>query len=334
MNRPQAPLAVVDVMDGDHVRQSFQVLAGDDGSASLRIGRQLDCEICLDDPHIAAEHALLQIGAEPQGRLSLLPSQNGALQGRVHHRAGSQLLWPADGLLQLGHTRLRLRHAAAPLAPERHTLHAQAPRWLGLVLLSLATLLMLVLDTWKGLGPGADWLAFAAPVLGIGGVAIVWAAAWALLTQLFQRRFPILLHLKRALVFLLVVGLADWLLPGLAFVASAPWLLVPAKLLPPMAAVGLVYWHAREVWPRARLLLGMFLVGGMAMWLATGWTQQASLQHRWREPYLSTVLPPYLRAAPLRSVDALMQDAAALRAPLAEKARVDADGNAVDDDDD
>ena len=83
---------------------------------------------------------------------------------------------------------------------------------------------------------------------------------------------------------------------------------------------------------RARaFLLGMFLAGGVAMWLAMGWTRQAPLQHRWREPYLSTVLPPYLRAAPLRTVDALMQDAAALRAPLAEKAKLDNEGNAVED---
>lgn len=324
-------LALIDVMDGDHVRQSFPVHAGADGTAQLRIGRDLGCEICLDDPHLAGEHALLDIAAEPQASLTLLPSLNGAQQGRRQYRAGERLAWAADGLLTLGHTRLRLRHAAAALAAERAMLHA--PRWLGLAGLMAAVLLMLVLDTWLGAVPGAGWLDYAGPVLGIVAAVIMWAALWALLTQLFQRRFPFFLHLKRALIYVLGLGLLSWLLPALGFIASLPALLVPAKLLPVVASVALVYWHARDVWPKARFVIGCFLVGGLLMWLAMGWTRQEALQHRWREPYLATLLPPQLRAAPLRSVDQLMQDAAALRGPLADKAKLDADGNTVEGED-
>lgn len=325
-------LAYIDVMDGEHARQSFPVQAGPDGAAQLRIGRSLDCEVCLDDPHLAAEHALLVVGPEPSAQLTLLPSLNGAQQGRRRHAAGERLDWPADGVLQLGHTRLRLRHAAAALAPERAELHA--PKGLGLLLLGLAALLLVALDTWLGQEPGANWLAYVGPVLGIGAGLIIWAALWALLTQLFQRRFPFFTHLRRALVYLILISGLGWLLPALAFVASAPWLLLPAKLLPVLASVGLVYWHARDVWPRVRFVLKSFLIGGLLMWLAMGWTRQESLQHRWREPYLSTLLPPAWRAAPLRPVDALLQDAAALRAPLAEKAKLDSEGNDLSADED
>lgn len=323
-------LALIDLLDGDHVRQSFPVPAGPDGTAQLRIGRALDCEICIDDPHLAPEHALLAIGPEPLAQLTLLPSLNGAQQGRRRYAAGEQLPWPADGLLQLGHSRLRLRHAAAALAPERALLHA--PRSLGLLLLGLAALVLVAWETWLGLEPGANWLAYGGPVLGLAGVLLVWSGLWSLLTQLFQRRFPFFAHLRRALVYLIVIQLGGLLLPALGFIASAPGLLLPAKLLVPLASVGLVYAHARDVWPRARFVLKTFLAGGVLMWLAMGWTRQENLQHRWREPYLSTLLPPQLRAAPLRSVDALMQDAAALRAPLTEKANVDAEGNELDDD--
>lgn len=324
-------LALIDVMDGDHVRQSFPIPAGADGTAQLRIGRSLDCEVCLDDPHLAPEHALLDIAASPEASLTLLPSLNGAQQGRRRHRAGERLAWAADGVLLLGHSKLRLRHAAAALPAERPLL--PAPRWLGLAGLMAAVLLMLVLDTWLGAVPGAGWLDYAGPVLGIVAALIVWAALWALLTQLFQRRFPFFLHLKRALIYVLGLGLLSWLLPALGFMASLPALLVPAKLLPVVASVALVYWHARDVWPKARFVIGCFLVGGLLMWLAMGWTRQEALQHRWREPYLATVLPPQFRVAPLRSVDQLMQDAAALRGPLTEKAQLDADGNAADGED-
>jgi Inner membrane component of T3SS, cytoplasmic domain len=324
-------IAFIDVLDGDHPRQSFPVA---EGGAALRIGRGLGCEICLDDPHLAAEHALLVVGPEPVAQLTLLPSLNGALQERRRHQAGERLDWQSDGVLQLGHTRLRLRHAAAPLAPERALLHA--PRSLGLLLLGLAALLLVALETWLAQEPGAIWLAYGGPVLGVAGVLVVWSGLWALLTQLFQRRFPFFTHLRRVLVYLIAVQLLGALLPALGFIASVPALLLPAKLLLPLASVGLVYWHARDVWPKpaSRFVLKMFLAGGLLMWLAMGWTRQEALQHRWREPYLSTLLPPGLRAAPLRSVDALLQDAAALRAPLAEKAKVDAEGNEIDDADD
>ncbi|WP_374661940.1 FHA domain-containing protein [Inhella sp.] len=325
MNAAPNLLALVEVMDGDQVRQAFPVHARPDGEPPLplRLGRALHSDIVLDDPHLAAEHALLQVDAQG-ARLSLLPSLNGAMQGRRHWRAGEQLEWPSDGLLQLGHTRLRLRHAAAPLAPEKPMLHA--PRWLGLLLLAALLLVLTAWDTWVGQDPGAPWMAFLAPVLSVGAMLVTWAALWALASQLFQRRFPFALHLRKVMLFLLAVLVCVELLPALAFVASAPWLLLPAKLLPIFGGVALVWWHAREVWPRARRVLGWVLLGGTLLWLMNGWTRQEALQHRWREPYLSTVLPPGLRAAPLRSVEALLQDAAQLREPLKDKASKDENG--------
>jgi FHA domain len=322
-------LALVDVMDGDHVRQSFPVHATPEGGAPLplRLGRQLSNDLVLDDPHLSAEHALLQI-TDSGAQLTLLPSLNGALLGRRQHRAGEQLAWPVDGVVQLGHTRLRLRHAAAPLAPEKPMLHA--PRWLAVVLLFAAVMAVGAWDQWASLEPGSPWMGYLAPLLGVAASLVVWASVWALLQQLFQRRFPFLLHLRRALIFLLAALLVGELLPALAFVTSAPWLLLPAKMLPALGAVGLVYWHAREVWPRARLLLAGLLSAGTLLWLANGWTNQQNLQHRWREPYLATLLPPGLRAAPLQSVDRLLQDAAQLREPLRDKASRDENGDEDD----
>jgi FHA domain len=326
-------LAFIDILDGDHVRHSVPVAAGLDGSARLRIGRKLDSDLVIDDPHVAPEHALLQLDAAPVGKLTLLPSLNGAVQGHRHAKAGELLQWPADSLLQLGHTRLRLRHIAAPLAPERPALLTVAPRWLSVVVLAMAALVLQFWDTWVAQSPGADWQVYLVPVLGVGAAVAGWAALWALLTQLFQRRFPFMLHLRRVLLVYVMLGLALTLLPALGFIGSAPWLQVPVTLMPVLGSMGLVYWHAHEVWPRARVALLLLLIVSACLWLIMGWSRQDSQQYRWRPPYQATLLPPSLRAAPLHSVDDLLKDAAALRSVLQEKAKLDPEGNPVDDDD-
>ena len=102
----------------------------------------LDAALACPDAAIPA----MRLDAQ-SARLELLPSLNGALRGRQRHAAGQTLDWPADGVLQLGHTRLRLRHAAAALAAEKPMLHA--PRWLGVLLLALALLAITAWNTWR-----------------------------------------------------------------------------------------------------------------------------------------------------------------------------------------
>ena len=328
-------LAFIDVLDGDQARLSLPVHAGPDGTAQLRIGRSLACELNLDDAHVAAEHATLTIHAEPHATLTLLPSLNGAWQGLHHGRAGEHLEWPADGVLQLGHTRLRLRHAAAPLAPELAPLQSSRrglPSWLQMLLLVLAVGGLTTLDFWLGASPDVPWSAHLRPLLALGAAVSVWAALWALLTQLFQRRFPFQLHLRRTLQVLLAVTVADGLFNMLAFAFSASWLLVPATLMPAFALAGLVVWQGRIALPRRRRALNGLVLGALMVWLVFSWIGQDSLQHRWRPAYSATLLPPPLRAAPLRPVDALLQDAAALREELAAKAKRDPQGNEVDED--
>ena len=60
----------------------------------LTLGRALDNDVVLDDPHVAAHHATL--APDSQGRLQLVvgDSVNGVTVGRTRHTAGAQLLLP------------------------------------------------------------------------------------------------------------------------------------------------------------------------------------------------------------------------------------------------
>lgn len=331
-----APLALIDVMDGDQVRQSLTVLPGEDGTARVRIGRALHCELTLDDAHLAGEHAELLIHAEPRGSLTLLPSLNGAWQGHHHHRAGAQLEWPADGVLTLGQTRLRLRHAAQPLEAELAPLQSSRrglPIWATVLWMTAALAGLNGLDYWLAANPEQPWLDILRPLIGMGVAVLVWSGLWALLSQLFQRRFPFLTMLKRTLAVFLGLVLFDQALAFLAFAFSLPSLMVPATLAPPIGLALLVFWQARVVLPRKRRLVGALVVGALGLWLLFSWSAQEQRQHRWRAPYMATLLPPQFRAAPLRPVDDLLKDAAAMRADLAAKSKLDSQGNPTDDED-
>lgn len=323
------PLALIDVMDGDVARHSLAVFADAEGGATLRIGRSLDCDLVLDDPHLAAVHAQIRVEASPVARLSLLPSLNGGWAGSHPLRAGATVDWVADAVVQLGHTRLRLRHAAAALAPEAPPLQTPSHRWAhrgGLPLLMVLALVWFAAESWLGAEPdtpGADYLR---PLLGLGVFVGLWAGVWSLVTQVFQRRFPFSAHLQRTLVVLLAATAADELLTALAYVVSLPDLQTLAAWTFPAALAGLTVWQGQLALPRRQRWVRAVAFCGFSLWLALSWVAEEGAQHRWRAPYMATLLPPAWRLAPLKSVDALLDDAAGLQSELAAKAKRDPKG--------
>ncbi len=328
MSAPRRLLALVDVLDADgHTRHSHPVHAGDDGQACLRLGRSLDNELVLDDAHLAPVHAELRLGSAPEGALTLLPSLNGAQHGRHHVAAPGALHWPHDGVVQLGQTKLRLRHAAGVLAPELALGPAHRPQvrrsWVVLMVLAVFVLGTVGFDTWLHQSPGEGWRPVGVMLLSLAVGVAGWAAVWALMGQVFQRRFPFLQHLRWTLTALSLVWCLENLLPGLAYALSLPALQAVSTVAIGAVFTGLVYVQGRHVWPRAAgRWLALLLAGAAVTGVITLW-QREQQQHWIRPLYLSALPPPALRLAPLRSTDALLQDAAALREELARKAAMD-----------
>ncbi|MBH9552347.1 FHA domain-containing protein [Inhella gelatinilytica] len=324
------PLALIDVMDGDVARHSVPVFADAQGGATLCVGRSLDCDVVLDDPHVAAVHAQMRVEATPVARLTLLPSLNGGWLGTHPLRGGTTVDWQADTVVQLGQSRLRLRHAAAAVAPETPPVQAVAHhRWAHRGILPLLILICLLWfggEQWLRSEPGTPLVDYARPLLGVGLGALLWAGVWALVTQVFQRRFPFGAHLQRTLWVVVLAAAADEALAALAFVGSWPALLSVAEWLGPIALATLAVWQGqlalprRQQWVRGAALLG-FLV-----WMGMSWVSDEGVQHRWRPPYMAGLLPPEWRLAPLRSVDALLEEAERLEPELAAKAKRDPKG--------
>ncbi len=323
--------AVIEVLGRDgQVRAVHKVQAW-----PCTLGRSPACDIVLDDAHLAGVHARLSLDAEQQTRLEMLPSLNGGRLGEQTLAAGSETLLPAGPVqLQLGALQLRLRRASDALAPELPLTPASRlqpqSRW-ALPALLLLWLGLLWFDQWSALNPGSQLIDYAAPVLAPLAVLLGWAGLWALLTQLFQHRFPFVAHLWRALVGVSGLHLLGFVLPLLAYMFSQPRLMVLDALAFPAGLAALLWWHAALVWPRGRRALAWVMGGLLLSGLLLVVAKRQQQQHWFGPPYVSALPPPAWRLAAPKPPEALIEALRPLEAELAERAKRDDDEAAAED---
>jgi len=304
------------------------------GQWPLRIGRSPECDLVLDDPHLAGEHALLDWDeAGERLCLQLQPSLNGGWLGPQAVQPGAPVEWPDATVLQLGLSRLRVRSLRQGLAPEKPLpATRQIKSWQrglipGLVLLWA---LLLWFDQWAALDPGTPWVDFVSPVLWPLGLLALWAAVWAMVTQLFRHWFAFAEHLKRALICVLALHLASMALPNVAYAFNVPRLMALDAMLYPVGLTLLLWWQARLVWPRIERVLGLSL--GLMLLLGLGVTvAKRQDQQYWFGPnYLNALPAPQFRMASPKPPQALIEALRPLEAQLQRQAEKDNDGAAQD----
>jgi hypothetical protein len=324
-NRSARRLALIELVE----REGHPARLVDVHAWPVTLGRALDNDIVLDDPHVAAHHAVLEQPAEPDlagdGRIALrvLATRNGVRLGGRPVTDTVPLALPAGGaLLQLGMTQVRLRLPGEVLAPER-LLTGHAGGTLTRTLLQGAALMALLCAQHAvNLDPGADFSAWLSTLFGLPLAVMAWCGIWALLSKLFQHRFDFNGHLRIALPWLLGFGLLEALWPLLAAALNAPamW-----KLTPALEAVGgalLVHAHLRHMLPTrpravSAAVAGLLLLGG-------GISVAGSLRANdspFSTPYMSTLPLPALRLAGTVPAATLVQDMALLAARLAQRAK-------------
>ena len=325
--------AVIEVLDRDgRVRAAHKVQRW-----PTRIGRSPGCDVVLDDGHLAAEHAEVRLTTDGGPALHLLPSLNGGWLGERRLLPGDEAALVGPALFQLGGTQLRWRSAADALVAEL-PLQAHQQRevkrpayWLPALLLLFV--LLLGTEQWLSQKPGSPWVDYTGPVLGPLAAVLAWAAIWALVTQLFQHRFPFTTHLRRALVGISGLQLLSWSLGLLAFAFSFPRLMVLDSMLLPIGIVALLWWHASLVWPRAKrtlaLVLGGLLIGGLILTAA----RRQQQQHWFGPAYLSVLAPPSMRLVAAKPPAELIDRLRPLQGELAKQAAKDNDQASADDED-
>lgn len=289
----------------------------------VRIGRAIDCDVVLDDPHAAPCHALLEAGdAAGSARLEVGDTLNGLrLAGRLL-TAGEHADLHSGATWQIGRSSLRLRLADEALAPEQllDTPPPVRPRWLAAGLLLM--LAWLLAERWLQSDPGDPLASYLPVMVGAPLVLALWCFVWALGSKVFTGHFDFLPHLRVALGVLLASLLLETLLPLAAFATSWEGLARLTGLLPLALGTWLLHSHLSLILPTRRQALAVGLVTMFVVGSGLQLLLQYQRSDRWFEPlYLDTLGPPALRVAPTLSPEDFLAEAARLRAPLEAHAR-------------
>jgi hypothetical protein len=302
-DRPQVRLAVVEVLDRDgHARQVVAVWRW-----PLTIGRAIDCDVVLDDPFIAAHHATLE---EAEGAIALHvgDSVNGAQIPHRRLKAGERAALSAGDVVQLGATRLRVRGAADPLAPERELAREPPQSRIALIAFVIALCLWGAAERWITTDPGGRIIDYLPVVIGPVLALAVWCSVWALGSRLFRHHFDYARHARIASSYWLLSGATATALPIVAYALG--WAF-PSRIAD-IASAG-VLWamllaHLTAVLPARRrgmtIAMAALFAAGVALFL----TRNYQVNDRFfGELYVSTLAPPVLRVsspvAPARFID-------------------------------
>jgi FHA domain len=314
----------------------------------LTVGRALDNHIVIDDPFVAAHHALLDTTADGSLQLSVLDTVNGAQLDSAQLdanglptdqlMAGHTRVLPVSGaLLKLGNTRLRLRlphealapeqalppitSTASPVVPASSSTAGRLWPWLagvGLMAFELGS-------HWTGLDPGADFSAWLPLLLGVPVAVVVWCGVWALLSKLFNHHFDFAGHLKLALPWLLTLAVTQALWPQMAASLAAPFLWRLTPLLMVVLTAFLVRAHLSHVLPNKRQAVAVgaaaMAAGAVGISAIGNYRSHDSLSSA---PYMSTLPLPALRLGGTGSTGGeqkLVQGLAPLAAGLAQRVK-------------
>jgi hypothetical protein len=313
-------LALIETLDRDgQPRQVLRV-----SQWPVRIGRAIDCDLVLDDSHVAAHHATLVL-REDGVHIEPAASLNGVRLGRAAIAPGSTPLLPPSSVMTLGATTLRVRLAGEVLAPEQRLLDLlqyERRHAVTLMLLILFAAIWKGFELWLTTMPGAQGSVLAWNYLSAPMGLIVWCALWAIASMIFQRRFAFWAHLYIALKWLLIAVVTEAATAQVAFALSMPFIDKVGRVVFVGAVAMMVWRHLGLLLPSRRRAFGIAIgsavaVGGGLLLVDRGMQQQPLVG----DLYLGTISLPGVRLARPVPVDTFVKSAAPLEKTLSNWAK-------------
>jgi hypothetical protein len=309
-------LALIETLDRDgQPRQVLRVTQW-----PVRIGRAIDCDLVLDDPHVAAHHATLAL-REDGVHVEPAASLNGVRLGRAAVAPGSTPLLPLASTMVFGATTLRVRLAGEVPAPEQRLLDLhQYERRHAVMLMALILFAALwqAFSLWLTTAPGVKGVALTGGFLSAPIGLMVWCALWSIGSMIFQRRFAFWAHLFVALKWLLLAVVTQAATAQLAFALSLPVVEKFGRIVFVGAIAMMIWHHLGLLLPSRRRAFAIAICSAVAVSGGLLLIDRAMQQ----EPlvgdlYLGTISLPGVRIARTVSADAFVKSAAPLEKTLA-----------------
>ena len=328
----EAP-ALLEVVDRDGlVRQSWRI-----DHWPVSIGRALDNEIVLSDPHVAAHHATVDVVAAAHGAAARIvvsagATRNGLVLGRERIAGGTTREIADSGRdveLQIGRAQLRLRLPGHALGPEQamSAVVTTDHRWLPTAAIAIAVLAIVLANTWIDTDPDALARSIGAVLLTTIAGGAIWCGLWALLSKTFTRQSHFGWHVRVFVVASFALLVLSVLPALIAFAFSWPWVTDFSFVAVYATAAATIYFHLLAVEPaRRRLMRGVaatgFIVGvALSLWFNVQRTGRPG-----EELYMNHLFPPQLRLAKPKSVDRFVNGLAPMQAMLDKKAKEQSSG--------
>ena len=336
-------LALLEALDRDGmVRQAWRI-----EHWPVTIGRALDNDVVLTEPHVAPHHATIELmpATGGVGADSLVvtagPTTNGLQVGRERIAGGSAKTFvdtDRDLDLQIGRNALRLRLPGHALAPEvtLAPMLAREIRWLPTAGLALASLVFILLNTYIDNDPDGLGREIGKAVLSALLVASLWCGFWALLSKIFARQSSFGWHVRVFVIASLAFVVLGTLPPLLAFAFSWPWVTDFAFVVVIATVATTIYFHLLAVEPGRERLMRAVAVTGFAVGVALQvWFNMQRTGRFGEELYMNHLFAPQLRLARPVPVAGFIDNLAPMQAILDKKAKEQGgadDGSGEDDD--
>ncbi len=305
---------VVEHLHRDGTAVARAVVSG----TEFRIGRALDNDLVLDDPHCAAYHATLRVDASGAATLHDLGTRNGIARGNGRRLATHPV--QDDAPFRLGDSQIRFRHGSWPLAPERPL---TAAVWPWAVSAATAVLLYVAWTVWlEDVDEKSPPYLYA--LAGTAAGVVVWSGAYALLGRLISGVERFSRHLLIASCGFLILTAVENGLELFAFSTGWLWPMRIASYVSVVIVALVVRAHLRVAdprhWPTLRWAVASVAVLAMLVPLAQLWISNQRLT---RVQTLQMIEHPSLRLARPSSVKELTDAAVVLKARVDEARRAD-----------
>ncbi|MDH4258772.1 MAG: FHA domain-containing protein [Gammaproteobacteria bacterium] len=241
-----------------------------------RIGRDLGCDIVVDDEHAAPQHALLTLLEDGRVNVRDLGTQNGTrVDGtRVPADAGAII---EQGEIIVGRTRLRIRTRHVPIGTERLFRRNFVRRHRTLLAAAGVSACIAYGGFLQWLeAPSSMLRSITLAGLVVLGLIALWTGFWALMTKLNHGGWQVRVHVAIASICAAICAWGYWVAGLVAFTVQWSVLVQIGVAIAGTVALAAVYLHLREATHYGRRVAlalagtATLLIGAIAWTIAIG----------------------------------------------------------------